>query len=240
VELAMALQRQIFPADRLEVPGLRTAARYTSARHGLDIGGDWYDVFAMPDGSIGLTIGDMQGHDAEAAAFMGQVRTGLRAAARVTTDPGEVLGRVSDLLLSMGSGLFTTCSFLRYDPATQTLTGSRAGHVLAVWATADGRFGIALHSGGVPLGVLPGETYPVTRHRLTKTGAYVLLTDGVVEGPSFPIEAGLECVVRLACSGCAADPDDLAAEVIKVAELTGHKDDAAVLVLRHDGAPSPP
>jgi serine phosphatase RsbU (regulator of sigma subunit) len=119
------------------------------------------------------------------------------------------------------------------------LTGSRAGHVPAVWATADGRSGIDLPSGGVPVGILPGETYPVTRRRLTEAGAYVLLTDGVVEGPSFPIEAGLERVVQLVCSGCDADPDDLAAEVIKVADLTGHKDDAAVLVLRHDGAPSP-
>ncbi|MFF8373105.1 PP2C family protein-serine/threonine phosphatase [Streptomyces lydicus] len=128
--------------DLPSLPGLETAARYVPAQTGLDIGGDWYDAFALPDGSLGFAIGDVQGHDVEAAAFMGQVRTGLRAVAGVTTDPGDILGRANNLLLSMSSDA-------AYD----------------------------------------------------------------------------------------ADADELAAQVIAVADLTGHTDDAAVLVLRHDGGP---
>jgi len=236
VELAEALQREMLPATLPAVPGLRTAARYTPARHGLDIGGDWYDGFRLPDGALGFSIGDVQGHDVEAAAFMGQIRIGLRAVATASGDPGEVLSRANDLLLSVDCGLFATCSFLRFDPATWELEGARAGHVPAVWATSDGQGGIAEDDGGLPLGILPGEVYPVTRRRLAKAGAFVLLTDGVVEGPSFPIEAGLERVTRLVGAGACADPDDLAAQVMKVAEFTGHTDDAAVLVLRHDAA----
>jgi len=237
VELAQALQTGLLPGELPQLPGLRTAARYAPARHGLDIGGDWYDGFALPGGALGFSIGDVQGHDVEAAAFMGQVRIGLRAVAATAADPGEVLSRANDLLLSMDSTLFVTCSFLCFDPVTWELADARAGHVPAVWATADGRYGIAHDPGGVPLGILPGEVYPVTRRPLPQPGAFVLLTDGVVEGPSFPIEAGLEQVARVVRAGVGADPGELAAEVIKVAELTGHTDDAAVLVLCHDAAP---
>ncbi|WP_371480478.1 PP2C family protein-serine/threonine phosphatase [Kitasatospora sp. NBC_00315] len=246
VELAEALQRELLPGALPELPGLRPAARYAPARHGLDIGGDWYDGFRLPDGSLAFSVGDVQGHDVEAAAFMGQVRVGLRAVAGAVTDPGEVLGRANDLLLSMDCTLFATCTFLRYDPVTGELAAARAGHVPAIWATADGRFGTAEDEGGLPLGLLPGEVYPVTRRRLPVAGAFVLLTDGVVEGPSFPIEAGLKQVTRVLRAEVAAgigtgrpmDPGELAAEIIKVADLTGHADDAAVLVLCHDTPPA--
>ncbi|MER5731458.1 PP2C family protein-serine/threonine phosphatase [Streptomyces sp. NPDC002138] len=236
VELAEALQRRMLPASLPNVPGLRTAARYAPARHGLDIGGDWYDGFTLPGGALGFSLGDVQGHDVEAAAFMGQVRIGLRAVAASAADPGEVLSRANDLLLSVDTDLFATCSFLRFDPASWSLESARAGHVPAVWATVDGEYGISLDAGGVPLGMLAGAVYPVTRRPLTKAGAFVLLTDGVVEGPTFPIDEGLSRVARVVREGAGADPGDLAAAVMEVADSTGHADDAAVLVLCHDAA----
>lgn len=239
VELAVALQRKMLPAALPAVPGLRVAARYVPARDGLDIGGDWYDGFPLSDGTLGYSIGDVQGHDVDAAAFMGQIRIGLRAVANTATDPGEVLRRANELLLSMDSTLFATCSFVSFDPVEWELRTARAGHVAAVWATVDGRYGFAEDEGGLPLGIQPGESYPVTRHRLTRAGAYVLLTDGVIEGPTFPLDQGLAEVARLVREGADAEPGELAAEVLKVAELTGHSDDAAVLVLRHDAAPPP-
>ncbi|MBA2946065.1 PP2C family protein-serine/threonine phosphatase [Streptomyces himalayensis] len=234
VELAAALQRQCLPTEIPPLPGLRVAGRYAPARDGLDIGGDWYDVFRMPDGSVGAAIGDVQGHDVEAAAYMGQVRTCLRAVAVATTDPAEVLRRTNDLLVSMGSELFVTCLFLRFEPATGELTVSRAGHIPAVWATTDGRCEVVMADGGLPLGIVSDEKYPSTHRLLTGKGAFVLLTDGVVEGPSYEIEDGLDRVAALVRAACGADPDTLATEVIKVADLTGHSDDAAVLVLTYD------
>ncbi|MEU9701042.1 PP2C family protein-serine/threonine phosphatase [Streptomyces sp. NPDC047981] len=235
VELALALQRHMLPPGLPELPGLHIAARYAPSRDGLDVGGDWYDAFVMHDGSLGLTIGDVQGHDVEAIAFMGQVRTSLRALAQTTSDTREVLGRANELLIAMGVGRFATCCFLRFDPATRDLTVSRAGHVPMVWATAGGRYGIALDNGGPPLGIVSGEQYPVTHRRLTEAGALVLLTDGVVEGPHYPMEAGLDEVATLVRAGFDADPDVLASAVVKVADLTGHRDDAAVLVVCYDG-----
>lgn len=236
VELAAALQREMLPASLPVLPGLRAAARYSPARDGLDIGGDWYDGFRLPGGSLAFSIGDVQGHDVEAAAFMGQVRIGLRAVASVVEDPGEVLARANEVLLSMDRDLFATCSLLRFDPESWELESARAGHVPAVWATVDGRYGIAEDDGGLPLGMLPGAGYAVTRRRLEKAGSIVLLTDGVVEGPSFPIDVGLERVTRIVREAAGGDPGELAAEVMKVADSTGHADDAAVLVLSHDAA----
>ncbi|GAU70441.1 putative serine/threonine-protein phosphatase [Streptomyces sp. NBRC 110611] len=235
VELAEALQREMLPTRLPEVPGLRTAATYAPARHGLDIGGDWYDGFPLPDGSLAFCIGDVQGHDVEAAAFMGQIRLGLRAVAAHAADPGEVLSRANDLLLSVDCGLFATCTFVRFDPAGWEISLARAGHVPGVWATVDGRSRLADEPGGVPLGIVPGERYPVTRRRLTVSGTLVLLTDGVIEGPSFPIEDGLNQVTRLVGANAGGAPDAVAAAVMSVAELTGHVDDSAVMVLCFEG-----
>jgi len=237
VELAIALQRGMLPGELPATPRFRLAARYVPANHGLNVGGDWYDAFVLPDGRIGLSIGDVQGHNIEAAAFMGQVRVGLRALASVTSEPGELLARTNDLLLSLGTELFATCVFMRLDPATGVLESARAGHIPCIWATADGRSGIAEDEGGPPLGIEEGVEYPTTRYRLTTGGVFVLLTDGVVEGPALAVDEGLEHVVRLAGIAAVAgmDADSLAAAVIKVAELVGHEDDAAVLVLGHDG-----
>ncbi|MCF3135210.1 PP2C family protein-serine/threonine phosphatase [Streptomyces olivochromogenes] len=236
VELAIALQRGMLPRDLPSSPRLHLAVRYAPACYGLNVGGDWYDAFTMPDGRIGLSIGDVQGHNIEAAAFMGQVRVGLRALATVTSEPGELLARTNDLLLSLGSDLFATCTFMRLDPSTGDLESARAGHIPFVWATADGKSGIAQDEGGPPLGVRQGMEYPVTRYRLTTGGVVVLLTDGVVEGPSMNIEEGLDTVVRLAGIAAVAglEAHALAAAVIKGAERVGHEDDAAVLVVGHD------
>ncbi|MET9084486.1 PP2C family protein-serine/threonine phosphatase [Streptomyces sp. NPDC004237] len=242
VELAIALQRGMLPRDLPETPRFHLAVRYAPACYGLNVGGDWYDAFTLPDGRIGLAIGDVQGHNIEAAAFMGQVRAALRALASVTGEPDELLARTNDLLISLGSELFATCTFMRLDPDTGVLESARAGHIPFVWATADGKSGVAADEGGPPLGIEPGVAYPVSRYRFATGGMFVLLTDGVVEGPSMSVEEGLAQVVRLAGVAAVAglEAQSLAAAVIKGAERVGHEDDAAVLVVGHDGLDRPP
>ncbi|GAA2443296.1 PP2C family protein-serine/threonine phosphatase [Streptomyces pulveraceus] len=236
-ELGLALQRHMLPGGLPDFPGLRTGARYSPSQDGLAVGGDFYDAFTMRDGVAALTIGDVQGHGVEAAAFMGEARASLRALASVTVDPGEVLSFANDLLISLGGDLFTTCCLLSVLPESGELSVARAGHVPIVWGTDDGDSGILIDAGGMPLGILRGQRYPVTRRRLIRPGYLVLLTDGVVEGPSYPIDEGLAAVAELVGTADGADPGELAARVIEVADLTGHEDDAAVLVVRYDGRP---
>ncbi|MGW5208677.1 PP2C family protein-serine/threonine phosphatase [Streptomyces griseoincarnatus] len=241
VELAVALQRGMLPRGLPAGDGVRLAVRYVPANQGLNVGGDWYDAFSMPDGRIGLSIGDVQGHNIEAAAFMGQVRVGLRALASVDSDPGELLARTNELLLTLEADLFATCTFMRLDPETRVLESARAGHLPCVWATADGRSGVTEDEGGPPLGVQSGSVYPVTRYRLDSGGVFVMVTDGVVEGPSMRLDEGLEQVSRLAGIAAVArmDADALAAAVIKGAAEVGHDDDAAVLVIGHEPCGQP-
>ncbi|MEU1053269.1 PP2C family protein-serine/threonine phosphatase [Streptomyces sp. NPDC005876] len=241
VELAVALQRGMLPGEMPAVPGFHLAVRYAPAYSGLNVGGDWYDAFTLPDGRIGLSVGDVQGHTIDAAAFMGQVRVALRAMASITSDPGDLLARTNDLLLTLGGDLFATCTFMRLDPATGLVESARAGHVPCVWATADGRSGVSGDEGGPPLGVQEGMEFPVTRYRLTTGGVFILLTDGVVEGPALTVDEGLGQVVRLAGIAAVAgmEAGSLAAAVIRNAERVGHEDDAAVLVVAHDDREGP-
>lgn len=236
-ELGMALQRHMLPAELPDFPGVRLAARYAPSQDGLAVGGDFYDAFPMRDGVAGIVIGDVQGHGVEAAAFMGEARASLRALASVTADPGEVLTSANDLLISLGCDLFTTCCLLSLVPQSGDLRIARAGHVPMVWGTDAGDSGVSLDAGGVPLGILPGQSYPVVLRRLTQPGYLVLLTDGVVEGPAYPIEEGLAAVAGLVAAGRGVSPDVLASRVIRVADRTGHDDDAAVLVVRYEGPP---
>ena len=99
------------------------------------------------------------------------------------------------------------------------------------------RSGVSEDEGGPPLGVQEAMEYPVTRYRLSQGGVFVLLTDGVVEGPSMSVEEGLDQVVRLAGIAAVAglEAHALATAVMKGAERVGHEDDAAVLVVGHDG-----
>ncbi|MFB7499450.1 PP2C family protein-serine/threonine phosphatase [Streptomyces sp. NPDC056161] len=236
VELAAALQRHMLPPELPQLPRLRIAACYAPAWAGLDVGGDWYDAFILHDGSVGLTLGDVEGHDVEAAAVMGQIRTSLRAVADMTPDPGQVLSRSNDLLVAMRCERFATCCFARFDPESGDLAVSHAGDIPMLWAPVGGECEFSHDETGMPLGILPRQRYEVAHRRLDQAGALIMFTDGVVEGPDFPIESGLSCVTETLSAGFAEGPDVVAARVLQIADLTGHNDDAAVLVALYDPA----
>ncbi|MFE7325603.1 SpoIIE family protein phosphatase [Streptomyces sp. NPDC057565] len=234
IELATALQESMLPTLPEHLPGLEIAARYQPSRDGLDIGGDWYDAFVMPDGTVALEIGDSQGHDVDAAAFMGQVRASIRAIAPHESKPGTVLTRTNELLVTMDAARFASCTMLYFDPRDGRVIGASAGHVPLLCVREDGSRDIRELPGGPVLGVLPGTDYLEETFTLEEDTALIMLTDGVVEGPGLTLDAGLERAGTLAAQALhdGLNADATAERILDAAVAVDHLDDVAVLVVR--------
>ncbi|MFJ4189257.1 SpoIIE family protein phosphatase [Kitasatospora sp. NPDC089509] len=235
--LGQAVQKALLPHDLPDltgVPGLaglRMACRYQPARDGAGVGGDWYDVFRLPAGGLGVSIGDVEGHGVESAAVMGQVRTALRAYAWTGVGVQRVLTATNELVCSLGGVLFTTCSYAEVDPVAGVLEAASAGHVPGVLGLVDGGTALLAPEPGPPLGVLTGAEYPVAREPLAGLAVLTLLTDGLVEGPDEDLDAGLERVRTIVAEHRSRGPEALAGALIDSSGSTGHLDDATLLVL---------
>ncbi|RKE20533.1 SpoIIE family protein phosphatase [Streptomyces sp. TLI_171] len=179
-ERASELQRAMLPRSLPVLPRVASAARYLPSTEGMQIGGDWYDLLRLPEGRVGLVIGDVQGHNAEATAVMGQLRSGLWAYATDGNDPAATLERTSRLLSEMETELFATCLYVVLDPATGELRAARAGHPQPVRIGAGGAGELEL-PGGPPLGVLAQVRYPLAEARLAPGETLLAYTDGLVE-----------------------------------------------------------
>src|SRR3954454_13081922 len=115
--LKNSLHRASLPPRLPLVAGVELAARYLPADMPSLVGGDWYDAFCLPDGSLAVATGDVVGHDLEAAAMMGQVRNALRAYAFSDDPPAEVLARLNQLITGLGDKGLATALFGRLNPA---------------------------------------------------------------------------------------------------------------------------
>ncbi|GAB2729516.1 PP2C family protein-serine/threonine phosphatase [Kitasatospora kifunensis] len=234
IDLAGAVQHVLLPERLPEVAGLRLAARYLPARDGVTVGGDWYDVLQLPDGRCALSIGDVEGHDVESAATMGQVRTALRAFAQSGKDPGEILAATNTLLHSLASPLLSTCTYTVLDLERGELTAATAGHVPGVVGLAGGQTRLLAPPPGPPLGVLPDAEYPNHRQPLAGVETLTLMTDGLLEGPGLCLDDGLDLVRAAVTRSAGRGPEQLADALLAAASAVDHRDDAALLTLRLD------
>ena len=164
--LAAALQGALLPQELMRIPGIEFAARYLPAAQGASLGGDWYDVFPLGGGRIGLAVGDVVGHGVAAASLMAQLRTALRAYAFEGHDPAEVIDRVNGLLAYIQPETMTTAIYLVLDPEAETLSIVNAGHPPPLVIDPDGSASYLEVPGGVPLGVSRGSRYRARDHPL--------------------------------------------------------------------------
>lgn len=234
VELATTLQQSMLPKLPRSLPGLEVAARYRPSQGNLDIGGDWYDAFVMPDGAVALEIGDVQGHDVDAAAFMGQVRLSMRAIAAHGPGPGTVLTRTNELLVAMDPARFASCTMLHVDPREGAVSYANAGHVPMLFAHGDGSHDVLGLSGGPVLGVVPDSDYHEEIFSLDEDGALVMVTDGLVESANLSLDTGLDRVGTLAAEALhdGLDAEGIADRILDAADAVDHLDDLAALVIR--------
>ena len=232
-EVAAILRRSLLPERLPEIPNLSLAAAYLPADGELGVGGDWYDVIPVPNGCIGVAIGDVIGHGVNAAAVMGQLRSALRAYALESHPPAAVIERLHDFVAASDSpGMAGTLLFLVYEPSTGRASWVSAGHPppLLVSPRGESRF---LEGGkSTPLGVPPPQRVRETSVVLERNSTVLLYTDGLVERRGEPLD---EMLTRL--SGLVADgpreAEPLCEHVLAQRRNEGPlADDVALLVLR--------
>jgi serine phosphatase RsbU (regulator of sigma subunit)/anti-sigma regulatory factor (Ser/Thr protein kinase) len=240
-DLAEGLQQAMLPRRIPAVPGAQIAVRYRSARMGRDIGGDWYDIIALPGGRVGAVIGDVQGHDVDAAAVMGQLRIVLRAYAAEGHTPATVMARASVFLDELDTDRFATCMYAEADLSTGVVQLVRAGHVDPLIRDIDGSCRRLPVEGGLPLGLSAefGQLeYPVSTVELDPGQTLLLYTDGLVEQPGADLDDGMQLLTAQVRDG-PRDLQLLADHLCEVAGERGGDDDVAMLLLRRKGAYTP-
>ncbi|WP_372499499.1 SpoIIE family protein phosphatase [Streptomyces lichenis] len=238
-ELAHRLQAGLLPHSLPRVPGLEIAARYLPAGRGVGIGGDFYDVIRLTGTTTAATIGDVQGHNVEAAALMGQVRTAVHASAGAP--PGEVLARTNRLLTDLDPGLFTSCLYAHIDLAHHRALLATAGHPPPLVRHPDGRTEPLDLPPGLLLGIDPAARYAAGGLTLPPGTLLALYTDGLVEQRGLGLDEATADLAEQLSRGEAGDLDALADALVGHARAAAPRhDDMALLLIRVTGSPERP
>jgi serine phosphatase RsbU (regulator of sigma subunit)/DNA-binding response OmpR family regulator/anti-sigma regulatory factor (Ser/Thr protein kinase) len=190
--LVESLQRHFLPDSLPQVPGLEMAARYQPSERAAQVGGDWYDVIALPDGRVGLAIGDVVGHGIGAATLMGELRTALRA--YLVRDPGapaKALASLNSLAAITYGGMVATLSYMVVDVEHPTILFASAGHPPPILLSPDGSTTVLEHTPASPLGTAEASEFSDWEGELPAGSTVLLYTDGLVERRGEPIDAGL-------------------------------------------------
>ncbi|MEO3747796.1 SpoIIE family protein phosphatase [Plantactinospora sp. B5E13] len=241
---AQLLQRSMLPEHLPDLPLLRIAARYEAGVDGNAAGGDFYDAFGLPDGRLAVVLGDVAGHDVQAAALMGQVRAALRALALSDPDPTPVLAGLDRLVASLGAEarsdeLFVTVVYGLIDPAGHRLTIASAGHPPPLIRRAAPGRPVSVRYLEVP----PGVPLGLHGRRATATVDFppgdtlLLFSDGVVERRQQSLTEGFAALSATIAGSATGDPRTLCA-LATAAVLGNTEDDVAVLAVEHATTPS--
>ncbi|MER7776851.1 SpoIIE family protein phosphatase [Streptomyces sp. NPDC096191] len=231
-ETAVTLQRSLLPQELEEPDDLRVAATYHPGGTEAAVGGDWYDVITLGGGRSALVIGDVMGRGVRAAAVMGQLRTAVRAYARLDLPPHEVLQLLDGLATEIDANQIATCVYAIHDPNEGRLVYASAGHLPILVRDENGTVQRADEPTGPPLGT-GGWVHTSGSISLSPGSTAVLYTDGLVERRDEDLDEGIAALER-ALSGATGTPQVVCDRLVRSAGVTpDHDDDVAVLVLQH-------
>jgi PAS domain S-box-containing protein len=235
-EAAETLQRSLLP-DLPDLPDLDVAARYLPAAAHAGVGGDLFDLFALPDGATAIAIGDVMGHDMQAAAAMGQLRSVLRSYAWEGASPGVVLDRMDQLVQSFEMAQLASALYARLEPGAggrcRVLRYSNAGHLPPLLQHPDGTARFLEDGQSVLIGVPGGHTRFEGVEPMPRGSTLLLYTDGLLEIGHRPLEPGLDqLLAMMRAHDPAAGAEALCGEVLAGIEGQELVDDAALLAVR--------
>ncbi|GAB3195420.1 hypothetical protein GCM10027261_15670 [Geodermatophilus arenarius] len=235
--VADTLQRSLLP-DLPEIPGLEAAAHYVSASTAADVGGDFYDLLQLPDGSVGMVVGDVAGHDVAAAAAMGHLRGLIRACLWDAPDPSPstVLTRVDRLVQGLRVASLATMAYLRALPpdgpgGAWTAQLANAGHPPLLLRSPDGSVRPVDGVTGLLVGVDATAERRTRTLRLPPGSTVLAYTDGLVETPGSDLDQGIAALVeRVSATPADASPRELCDAAVS-GTLDG-RDDVALIAVR--------
>jgi phosphoserine phosphatase RsbU/P len=240
---AAALRRSLLPATLPAVSGVDLAARYAT-RSGA-VGGDWYDVFVLPDARLGVVVGDVAGSGLEAGVIMGQMRSALRACVLETSDPGAALRMLDRKVQYFEPDAMATVLYGLYTPATGELAISSAGHLPPVLAAPGMQAALLAIQPDPPIGIADDPQRRTTTLSIPHGALLCSFTDGLVERRGVSIDRTIGKLSTILgaqlCAGTSRDrggdtgtlAEDACAAVMRA--LVGNAaapDDIAVLMLR--------
>ncbi|GAA1768786.1 SpoIIE family protein phosphatase [Nonomuraea bangladeshensis] len=233
--VAETMQRHLLP-QLPSVPGLRMTACYRPAPRASQVGGDWYDAFPLPGGATALVIGDVVGHDLDAAAGMAQVCNMLRAFAGGQDDPPHaIVDRLDQAVTRMVQPVMATMVLARLEPGPSgrwTLRWTNAGHPPPLLVEHGGRARYLEDGHGLLLGTGLRAPRPEAAVELPPGSTLLLYTDGLIESPSRILDEGLDRLAAYA-AGLAERPLDSLCDLLLSGVRPGdNDDDVAMLVLR--------
>src|SRR3954471_11919890 len=230
--VAEALQRILLPQEIIGIAGLEVAARYLPAAHGSSLGGDWYDIFPLTGGQLGVAVGDVVGHGLAAAALMAQLRTALRAYAFDGHPPSQVVDRLNRILAYLAPATMTTASYLVVDVENEKVRMVTAGPPPPLVISPEGEAYFLPATGGVALGASRASRYSEVECPLPSGSTLVLYTDGVIEVRGESLDEGLERLRRIAARGI-ADVEQLCDTVLEEMVVDGRPADDVALLAAH-------
>ncbi|NUR70910.1 MAG: SpoIIE family protein phosphatase [Hamadaea sp.] len=226
----LALQRSLLPARPPQIAGLDMAVRYIPGAE-VGVGGDWYDVFSLPSGHVGLVIGDVAGNGLQSAVVMGRIRSALRAYALESVDPADVLTRLDRKIQLFEPGAMATAAYAVVTPDRTSVTFSVAGHLMPVVLEPGAARGHLLEAPvDLPLGALPDADRRITTLAVSPGLGLLLYTDGLVERRRQSIDDGIEKLLSGLTGG---DAEELcAAATANMLHNEAVSDDVAVVGVR--------
>ncbi len=227
------LQQALLPQTLPSVPGVRIDASYAPSTENADVGGDWYDVFTLGDGRLGVSVGDVAGHGLQASSMMAQIRQSVRMAARLYDSPVNVLRAVNRALYEDG-GPLATLFYGELSLNTGLLVYASAGHPLPITVQARGVVE-QIPGGGLILGAERNVEYRQYSLTLDAGSAIVLFTDGLVESgrrTEYDYDAGVRRLIEVVNRQYYSATENIAQAIQRdVLEGRPQLDDAAVLFI---------
>ena len=235
---AAALQRSLVPHRLPALDGLQLAGRYVPGYGGAS--GDWYDVFALPGGSVGMVMGDVAGHGLGASVVMGRLRSALRAYALEYDDPADVLRRLDAKIHHFEPGAMATAIYAVTEPPFDEVRMASAGHLLPIMASPGMMPAQVSIPVSIPLGVNPSCERTSESVEFPRQSDLVLFTDGLIERRATSTNRGgevfesVDSALAELCRAIELGPADVVCSRVLDSMLTIEppSDDVALLVVR--------